>query len=203
MTKIKICGLSQSQDILAVNKAKPDYVGFVFAESRRQVTPAQARALKSILDPHILAVGVFVDAKPHEIIRLCRDGVIDLIQLHGHEDAAYIKALKKAVPNLIIKAVRVQDPQQVLDAQKLPCDYLLLDSADPSAAGGTGKTFDHRLIPPLEKPFFLAGGLHAGNIKAAAGCRPYGLDVSSGAETNGSKDPAKIEEIVKIVRSEI
>lgn len=203
MTKIKICGLRQVQDILAVNKAMPDYVGFVFAESRRQVTPTQAEELKTLLDKHILAVGVFVDADPQEIIRLCRNGIIDLIQLHGHEDAAYIKTLKKAVPNPIIKAVRVQNPRQILEAQQLPCDYLLLDSAAPGAAGGTGTTFDHNLIPPLEKPFFLAGGLHAGNIKAAAGCRPYALDVSSGVETNGSKDPKKIEELVKIVRSEL
>lgn len=198
MIKIKICGLFRFQDILAVNDTLPDYAGFVFAESRRKVSYEKAAALKSLLDPRIQAVGVFVDADPQEIIRLCKAGVIDLIQLHGREDAAYIEALRRAVPHPIIKAVGVESSQQILEAQALPCDYLLLDSP----GGGTGKGFDHSMIPPLEKPFFLAGGLNAGNLRKAAACRPFALDVSSGAETNGLKDPDKIKELVEIVRSE-
>lgn len=198
MIKIKICGLFRFQDILAVNDALPDYAGFVFAESRRKVSHEKASALKSLLDPRIQAVGIFVDADPQEIILLCKEGVIDLIQLHGRENAAYIKALRQAVPHPIIKAVGVENKQQILEAQALPCDYLLLDSP----GGGTGKGFDHSMIPPLEKPFFLAGGLNAGNLKKAAACRPFALDVSSGAETDGLKDPDKIKELVDIVRSE-
>lgn len=198
MIKIKICGLFRFQDILAVNDAMPDYAGFVFAESRRKVSHEKAAALKSLLDPGILAVGVFANADPREILRLCKTGVIDLIQLHGREDAAYINALRQAVPHPIIKAVGVECSRQILEAQTLPCDYLLLDSP----GGGTGKGFDHSLIPPLEKPFFLAGGLNAGNLRKAAACRPFALDVSSGAETGGLKDPDKIKELVDIVRSE-
>ncbi|SHI21470.1 phosphoribosylanthranilate isomerase [Sporobacter termitidis DSM 10068] len=201
MTKIKICGLTRPQDIDAVNEARPDYIGFVFAESRRKVTPEQAAGLKRRLDGRIRAVGVFVNAGPDEIARVVRDGTIDLVQLHGDEDAAYIEDLKRRVGIPVIKAVRVQSPGQVLAAQALPCDYLLLDTYQKDAYGGTGKTFDHGLIPPLQKPFFLAGGLNAGNIKEAAALGPWCLDVSGGAETDGVKDAAKIIEIVRIVKT--
>jgi phosphoribosylanthranilate isomerase len=204
MTKIKICGLSRMQDIEIVNEVLPDDIGFVFAESRRRVSHRQAQEMKSALDKRILAVGVFVNAAPDEIIQLCRTNCIDIIQLHGDEDLAYITALKKRVPNPIIKAVRVQSASQILAAQALPCDYLLLDTYQKDAYGGSGKSFDRSLIPKLEKPFFLAGGLNSGNIKTAiTDCHPYCLDVSSGAEKDGVKDREKIKEIIRIVRGEV
>jgi phosphoribosylanthranilate isomerase len=203
--RIKICGLTRMADIDAVNAALPDFVGFVFADSRRKVGSGEAAALRKRLDARIRAVGVFVDAEPGIVVRLCKSGVIDLVQLHGDEDAAYIAKLKNDTDCPVIKAVRVQSPAQVRSAEALPCDWLLLDTFKRDAAGGTGETFDHALIPRLKKPFFLAGGLNAGNLRNAAALagRPYCLDVSSGAETNGLKDAAKIREIVRIAREEI
>jgi phosphoribosylanthranilate isomerase len=201
MPKIKICGLTRFCDIDAVNEAKPDYVGFVFARSRRQVTFDMASAMKKRLDNNIRAVGVFVNAAGDDIVRLCTEGVIDLVQLHGDEDAGYIAELKRCVDLPIIKVVRVQSPAQVAAAEALPCDYLLLDTYQKDAYGGTGTTFDYGLIPSLRKPFFLAGGLNAGNIRAAAAIEPYCLDISGGVETDGVKDAAKIMELVKIVRA--
>ncbi len=201
---VKICGLTRMADIDAVNGALPDFIGFVFADSRRKVGFEDASALKQQLNPRIRAVGVFVDAEPDDIVRLRRSGVIDLVQLHGGEDADYIKKLKAAADCPVIKAVRVRSAQQVLAAETLPCDYLLLDTYRKNVHGGTGENFDYALIPELKKPFFLAGGLNAGNIKKAAALaqKPFCLDISSGVETNGAKDALKIREIVKIVREE-
>ena len=200
--KIKICGLKRPADIEAVNAALPDFIGFVFAKSRRQVTIDEASALKEKLDTRIRAAGVFVNAEKADIIRLCRNSVIDLVQLHGDEDEAYITALKRDIDCPVIKAVRVQRSGQVLAAEKLPCDYLLLDTYRKDAYGGTGEHFDYALIPPLNKPYFLAGGLDSGNIKTAATMtpEPFCLDVSGGAETDGIKDAGKIREIVRIVK---
>jgi phosphoribosylanthranilate isomerase len=105
-----------------------------------------------------------------------------------------------AVP--IIKAVRVQSPEQIIETQAMDCDYLLLDTWLKGKQGGSGQTFDWSLIPKLEKPYYLAGGINAANIKEAASYHPYCLDVSSGAETEGKKDRRKIIELVRIVRSE-
>jgi len=202
MCRIKICGLSREQDIEAVNMALPDYAGLVFAESKRQVSREQAKLLRSLLDERILSVGVFVNADLHEVARLCQEEIIDLIQLHGEEDALYMTALRQKVANPIIKAVRVQSTKQILEVQKMPCDYLLLDNFDKGVYGGSGQSFDHSLIPKLTKPFFLAGGLNTSNIAAAAEARPYCLDISSGVETGGFKDKDKIAAIVSIVRGE-
>lgn len=201
MAKIKICGLMRHADIDAVNAARPDYIGFVFARSRRQVDEERAKAMKARLDPFIKAVGVFVNDDLGRIIRLCRSGVIDLIQLHGEEDEAYIQALKSCVPNEIIKAVRVRDSENIAKAATLSCDYLLLDAWHAEQYGGLGKTFDWSLVPEISKPYFLAGGIHSGNIvQAIEGLRPYGIDVSSGVETGGCKDPEKIRKMVALAR---
>jgi phosphoribosylanthranilate isomerase len=202
MSKIKICGLSRPCDIDAVNEALPDYIGFVFAKSPREVSFIQAAALKQRLNAKIKAVGVFVDAAIEIISALCQDGIIDMVQLHGNEDADYIRQLKKAVVVPIIKAVRVQSAEQIIETQAKDCDYLLLDTWLKGKQGGSGQTFDWSLIPKLNKPYFLAGGLNAANIKEAASYQPYCLDVSSGAETEGKKDGRKIIELVRIVRSE-
>lgn len=200
MSKIKICGLTRSQDIDIVNETMPDYIGFVFAESRRRVTHTQAAAMKKRLSGSIKAVGVFVNADIEEIAELCNRGVIDLVQLHGDEDSDDILSLKKKIKCPIIKAARVQNPQQIIRAQALPCDYLLLDTYQKEQYGGTGTAFDYALIPTLQKPFFLAGGLNADNIKNAADVSPYCLDISSGVETDGVKDAGKIREIIRIIR---
>jgi len=159
--------------------------------------------MKNVLDRRIKAVGIFVNTAANEIVQMCKDNIIDVIQLHGDEDLSYIAKLRNEVSNPIIKAVRMQDTCQLLEAQSLPCDYLLLDTYRKDVYGGSGESFDWSLIPKLEKPYFLAGGLNAGNIEtAAAQCHPYCLDVSSGVETDGLKDRDKIKEIVKLVRCE-
>ncbi len=198
--KIKLCGLTRTQDILAANDCLPDYIGFVFANSRRQVTPRRAYELRTLLDSRIQAVGVFVDAPVEEIAALYDEGIIDFAQLHGNEDAAYLCALREICPCPIIKAVRVSDKRDILKAQTLPSDFMLLDTYVPGEMGGSGKSFNHALIPPLNKPFFLAGGISAHNLVQAMRANPYALDVSSGIETDGSKDAMKMAELTRLVK---
>lgn len=200
MSRIKICGLFRPDDIDAVNEALPDYIGFVFAQSPRRVSAGQARRLKARLDTRICAVGVFVDAAAEEIAALYADGVIGAAQLHGGEDAAYIARLRALADMPLIKAVRVQSAAQILGAQALGCDYLLLDTYAKNVGGGSGESFDWTLIPPLQKPYFLAGGIDAGRIDKAAALRPYCIDISSGAETGGVKDRRKINALVRMAR---
>ena len=202
MTKIKICGLSRPIDIDMVNTVLPDFIGFVFAKSRRQVTEVMAKELKERLLPQIQAVGVFVNEELEKIMHLCKDGIIDLIQLHGDEDENYIRELRKGVKNPIIKAVRVRNTKDIEEAAKLTCDYLLLDTYKEGLYGGSGEIFDWSVITKIEKPFFLAGGLHTENIlQAISQANPYCIDVSSGVETDGIKDRNKIIDIITKVRS--
>jgi len=193
MSKVKICGLSRMEDIDAVNRALPDFVGFVFAPSRRRVDERMAVMLKEKLDARITAVGVFVDEEIDVMVRLCRDGVIDWVQLHGGEDATCIAALRERISNPVIQAVAITGGTPPPDG----ADYLLFDSE----RGGSGKTFDWMALCGIDRPYFLAGGLHAGNIHAALSRQPYAVDVSSGVETDGSKDADKIDEFVRIVRA--
>lgn len=185
-----------------VNRYLPEYAGFVFAPGRRQVTVEEAAVLKEALLPGIQSVGVFVDAPLEEIKEVCRRGIIDVVQLHGYEDADTVRAVKDAVGRTVIRAVRVQSREQVEAAQELPCDFLLLDTFCPGTAGGTGETFDLSLIPKLSKPFFLAGGLRPDNVpEKIKSCRPYAVDVSSGVETDGWKDERLIRQFMREVRS--
>jgi phosphoribosylanthranilate isomerase len=201
MTKIKICGLTTLADIEAVNRWLPDYIGLVFCPSRRQVTAGQAMRLKEALDRRIKVVGVFVNSPWQHIVNLYKGGVIDAVQLHGDEDYAYMARLRENIDCPVIKAVRVRCSQHILQAEKLPCDMLLLDSFCKGQYGGSGTTFDHQLIPHLSKPFILAGGLNTGNIaQAIERCGPFAVDVSSGAETDGKKDEDKIRRIIMTVR---
>lgn len=199
--RLKICGLSRFGDILAANDILPDYIGFVFAESSRRVTPDKAAQLRQELDKRIKAVGVFVNAPMEEIVKLSGNRgnarVIDLIQLHGDEDEAYIRQLKTRTGLPVIKAVRVRSREQILKAQELPCDYLLLDTYTKDGYGGSGTRFDWDLIPELTKPYFLAGGIHLGNIRQAVAHGPYCIDVSSAVETGGRKDRRKMEEMAQ------
>lgn len=201
MAKIKICGLTRKEDIVAVNTALPDFIGFVFAKSQRQITVEKAKILKGGLHPLIKTVGVFVNEEIERIIDLCHTQTIDLIQLHGDEKAGYAKALKSCLPNEIIKAIRVKGPDDVKKAEAFPCDYFLFDAYSRRGYGGLGKTFDWSMLSSFEQPYFLAGGISIANVtKALAERKPYGIDISSGAETAGYKDPQKIRELVAMVR---
>ena len=202
MTKIKICGLSRAEDILTVNRLRPDFAGFVFAKSRRQVSIAQAEVLSGLLIPDIKAVGVFVNEDPALIEALCAEHIIDVVQLHGDEDRAYMEALKKRIDRPVIRAVRVRSKEQVLEAQTLPCEYLLLDTYTKDVYGGSGERFDLSLIPELTKPFFLAGGLTRENVTAVIQkAKPYGVDVSSSLETDGYKDKEKMTAFMQAART--
>jgi len=202
MVKIKICGLTRLCDIEAVNEAIPDYVGFVFADSKRRITPKEAFGLKEHLNDKIQTVGVFVDETIEQIVDICSKGIIDVIQLHGHENPAYIKRLRKESGKLVIKAIRVRSREDITAADTLPSNYLLLDAYSNESSGGTGKTFDWNVIDGVKNPFFLAGGLNRDNIlQAIEVVKPFGVDLSSGVETDGFKDRDKIIDIVKSVRS--
>jgi phosphoribosylanthranilate isomerase len=211
-TRIKICGLSRIEDIRYANEARPDYIGFVFAESRRRVTPEKARELRKRLDAGITPVGVFVDADLAEIAALVNERVIDMVQLHGNETAAYITRLREAcgtdiLSNVknnvkIIKTVKIGEGARpaeyaALRKETWEADYLLLDSG-----AGSGKMVDQRVAAQVAAghgfacSFFLAGGINPSNIREAAALRPFALDVSSGAETDGVKDREKMMALV-------
>ena len=199
--KIKICGLRRKEDITYVNECLPDYIGFVFAPSRRQVTKEQALDLKQILSPKIKAVGVFVNEKPEIIIDLVKSGVIDVIQLHGDETQKDICKLKKETQVPIIKAVRVKNAEDIKSADTLSSDYLLFDSYQKDSYGGTGMSFSWDMIPDdLQHPYFLAGGLNESNIEHALRIPAFGYDISGGVETEGVKDYEKIKKIMSMIR---
>jgi len=201
--RIKICGLTRKEDILAINTWKPDYIGFVFAPGKRQVTALRAKELKELLLPEIPAVGLFVNSPMEEVLALAEHKTIDCIQLHGDEDCNYILELKKhlgqGVP--IIKAIRVQTEADIIQAEDIPADFLLFDTYTKGVYGGSGKTFDWSMIPSIKTPWFLAGGIDAANIRLAMETVAFCLDLSSSLETEGKKDPEKIKEIIQIIRS--
>lgn len=198
MTKIKICGLTSSQDIEYVNKYNPDFVGFVFAKkSKRYITPKAAAQLSSKLNSNIIPVGVFVDEKPEMVAGLLEQGVIRMAQLHGKEDEEYIRQLRLLTSGKISKAFSISCEDDLLAAASSSADYVLLDNGN----GGTGQSFDWKLISRFQKPYFLAGGLSPENVSRAIDLlEPWAVDVSSGVETNGKKDPLKIDEFIKEVR---
>lgn len=207
MTRVKICGLKRAEDVGYVNESLPEYAGFVFAGSKRKVTDEQAEIFSRMLDERIVPVGVFVNEPVDHILSLVEKKVIRAVQLHGDEDEAYIQQLRVGLGSnkesvKIIKAVRVKSRGQIVEAEKLSCDYLLLDTWQKDAYGGCGKQFDKSLIPEnVSKPYFLAGGLAADNIRENIQiCHPYAVDVSSAVETDGKKDQKKIQEFIERVR---
>lgn len=194
--KIKICGLRREEDIAIVNKYKPDFVGFIFAESKRRIDFNQAISFKKNLNKDILVVGVFVDADIQDIIYLIENNVIDILQLHGNEDEEYIANLKEFDENIkIIKAILVKTKHDIRKWEDSQADYILLDSGK-----GTGKTFNWDLIGNIKKPFFMAGGIDSGNINEALKFNPFGIDLSSGAEENGFKNSKKIAKIMEALK---
>ena len=199
MVKIKICGIKRLEDIEIVNRYKPDYIGFVFADSKRKVSHDLAKELMNNLDSDIIPVGVFVDSPQDEILKLFDEGIIEIAQLHGSESEQYILDLKKKTDGELktINAIEMTQEVDLLEYNDSNSDYLLLDSGK-----GSGKTFDWRLIKKdLKKEFFLAGGLDGSNIsRAISEFNPYAVDLSSSLETNGFKDENKIKEIMEVVK---
>lgn len=198
--KLKFCGLTREADIRAANETRPDYIGFVFAESRRRVTDEQAARLRALLSPGIQAVGVFVNDDPTHIALLANRGVIDLIQLHGGESAAYIRRLRTMTAAPIICALRVGKQTDIKRAESNLVDFLLLDTYTKDAYGGSGRIFDWSLLGEVGKPYFLAGGLNESNIIRAMQTGAYALDLSSGIETDGVKDAEKMRRVAALVK---
>lgn len=213
MIHVKFCGIRREEDVQAVNRLRPDYAGFVFANSKRQITTELATRLKKQLDPETKTVAVLVNMPSEEAAALANSGIADLLQLHGDEDAAYIAALRKLTKAKLIKAIRLRGNEADRTALKQAeqADFYLFDTFVANTYGGTGKTFSLSLLKnlPIDKPFFLAGGLDAGNVAGIIGqvledttLFPYFycVDVSGGIETDGFKDSIKMETFMKAIR---
>lgn len=211
MTSVKICGLRTLADVEKVNKYLPEYIGFVFANTKRYVTDEQALEMKQALDSRIKAVGVFVDEPIGHVISLCERGIIDIVQLHGAESEEYIRELKQKTDTCVIKATKVQTPEQVSALMSEEADYMLFDTYKKGALGGTGVRFPIEILEKsldemkaqgkTVKPFFLAGGLDSENVADVIGrTQCFAVDVSTGVETDGVKDEAKIRQFIENVK---
>jgi phosphoribosylanthranilate isomerase len=205
--RIKICGLFREQDIEFVNEARPNYAGFVFAESKRKVSQVFAAQLRRLLSCEIIPVGVFVNAPVEIITAMYHENVISIAQLHGTENDEYILRLKEASaaggkkPVEVIKTVKSAELEKNAPLATY-ADYYLLDSG-----AGSGKTFNWELLNSAgtntlkaAKPWFLAGGIDTDNMERAMAFEPFALDVSSGVETDGVKDREKIVQLVSMVK---
>lgn len=208
MIKVKICGLRIKSDINIVNELKPDFVGFVFAKSKRQVSKEEVISLTKNLDKSIKTVGVFVNENIENILNIANSCKLDYIQLHGDETKQYIENIKKLSSVKIIKAFRIKDSESIkeiynFEETDLKTDYYLVDAFQEGVYGGTGKTINLNLIEPLinNKKIILAGGLTSTNVESYIyKTKPFAVDISGGVETNGYKDYDKIKEFIKTIR---
>ena len=216
--KVKMCGISKVEIIPAVVEAKPDYMGLVFAPSKRQVTVDQAKTLVEELhkqytkrynngaeqsnNDEIKTVGVFVNETLENLVTIATDANLDVVQLHGDEDEAFIQSLKERTSVEVWKAVQIRsvaDAEAWIDSS---ADMLLFDAYHKDERGGTGEVFDWSCLDEFERPFMLAGGIDSTNVaRAIRTVRPYGIDISSGIETDGVKDDEKIKAFTNIVRT--
>lgn len=217
MTKIKICGIRREADVEYVNRYLPDYVGFIFAESKRKVSPEQAGILSGMLDKTIKKVGVFVNEDPCVIIQTAAGCGLGAVQVHGDETPEYFSELKEYLDGEVEvqkraeackkvevwKAVRVKDRNSIDRMAEFDADCFVLDAHVESGYGGTGKSFDWNLAAEAKKygNIILAGGLTPQNVEEAIKVvQPFGVDVSSGVETDGFKDESKVREFIHSVK---
>lgn len=228
MTKIKICGIKRLEEAEYLNVLKPDYAGFVFAHSKRQITMKQAKNIREKLDSSIKCVGVFVNEEIQNVINIASYVRLDVIQLHGNEDNEYIRKFKLLYDNnlnenssknnqilkqinkpCIWKAIGIMNNSQKNPADsKAHCsaDAILVDSASNNSFGGTGKAFNWEIVRNVKQKFankkiILAGGLNPDNVRDAIKLvKPFAVDVSSGVEENGVKSFEKIKEFILKVR---
>ena len=222
--KIKMCGISKVETIPAIVDAKPDYMGLVFAPSKRQVTVDQAKTLVEELHKQyanrynrdaeqysnqtlihqefIKTVGIFVNETLDNFVTIATEVNLDAVQLHGDEDEAFIQSLKERTNVEVWKAVQIRsaaDAEAWIDSS---ADMLLFDAYHKDERGGTGEVFDWSSLDEFERPFMLAGGIDSTNVaRAIRTVRPYGIDISSGIETEGVKDDEKIKAFTNIVRT--
>ncbi|MDU5558946.1 MAG: bifunctional indole-3-glycerol-phosphate synthase TrpC/phosphoribosylanthranilate isomerase TrpF [Veillonella sp.] len=220
--KVKMCGISKVETIPAVVEAKPDYMGLVFAPSKRQVTVDQAKILVSelhkqyanrynrnviqwsndVVQEFIKTVGIFVNETLDNLVTIATEVNLDAVQLHGDEDEAFIQSLKERTNVEVWKAIQIRsaaDAEAWIDSN---ADMLLFDAYHKDERGGTGEVFDWSCLDEFERPFMLAGGIDSTNVaRAIRTVRPYGIDISSGIETEGVKDDEKIKAFTNIVRT--
>ena len=216
--KVKMCGISMVETIPAVVEARPDYMGLVFAPSKRQVTIDKAKILVEELhrgyakkygsdtehdkNDTIKTVGVFVNETVDNLVTIANEANLDAVQLHGDEDEAFIQSLKECTNVEVWKAVQIRstaDAEKWIDSS---ADMLLFDAYHKAERGGTGEVFDWSCLDEFERPFMLAGGIDSTNVaRAIRTVRPYGIDISSGIETDGVKDDEKIKAFTNIVRT--
>ena len=222
--KVKMCGISKIETIPAVIEANPDYMGLVFAPSKRQVTVEQAKTLVEELHKQyanrynrdaeqysnqtlihqefIKTVGIFVNETLENLVTIATEVNLDAVQLHGDEDEAFIQSLKERTNVEVWKAVQIRsaaDAEAWIDSS---ADMLLFDAYHEDERGGTGEVFDWSCLDEFERPFMLAGGIDSTNVaRAIRTVRSYGIDISSGIETDGVKDNEKITAFTKLVRT--
>ncbi|KPL05663.1 hypothetical protein AMJ85_11315 [candidate division BRC1 bacterium SM23_51] len=210
MVRVKICGLTNLEDARHAARCGADMLGFVFAESPRQVAADQVREIVETLRREGLdrpiGVGVFVNTPAGELVGTCVEAGLTMAQLHGDETPNHCRAVSRAGMS-VIKSFRVRSPESLVAMVRYDAvDLFHCDTYDPQRAGGTGRAFDHSLVVGLSSRFrlILAGGLTPENVaEAVAAVRPWGVDVSSGVESSpGQKDPAKVEAFVRNARGE-
>ncbi|MBU0903608.1 MAG: phosphoribosylanthranilate isomerase [Firmicutes bacterium] len=202
MTLVKICGLQEVEHVRAAVDAGADAIGFVFANSRRQVTLSQAQRMTAVVPQDVVKIGVFVNETIENIEKYAKEVPLDYVQLHGDESIEYVNSI--SVP--VIKAFSISSKEDVQNALTYDVDLYLFDTPSIEFRGGSGLTFDWGLIgnedSPKEKTI-LAGGLNAENVRIAVQTvRPYMVDVSSGVETDQRKDESKIRAFIRAVRDE-
>ena len=220
--KVKMCGISKVETIPAVVEAKPDYMGLVFAQSKRQVTVDQAKILVSelhkqyanrynrdviqwsndVVQEFIKTVGIFVNETLDNLVTIATEVNLDAVQLHGDEDEVFIQSLKERTNVEVWKAVQIRSAADAAAWIDSSADMLLFDAYHKDERGGTGEVFDWSSLDEFERPFMLAGGIDSTNVaRAIRTVRPYGIDISSGIETEGVKDDEKIKAFTNIVRT--
>jgi phosphoribosylanthranilate isomerase len=210
MLAVKICGITREEEIKYVNESLPDYIGLVFADSRRRVSIQTVQTLTSNLDEKIKKVGVFVNEEAEKIIETVIACSLDVVQLHGDETEGYIDDLrnmlqyKKQRKVHIWKAIRVKDKASLIELKNFTVDAFVLDTFVQGSYGGAGKVFDWKLAvdAKIYGNIILAGGLNCENVEEAIKLvKPFAVDVSSGVESDCCKDKVKVEEFINRVRS--
>lgn len=191
MVKVKLCGLRTHNDVDIIHRYTPDYAGFIFASSKRQVTPVLAKELITRIT-NAQCIGVFVNQPVQEVADIASYCMLDGIQLHGDESLEYVKELRKLIPLPIWKARRIRKREDIIELPGI--DHLLLDSFSPTVYGGSGKRINIELLKDVDvSNCFLAGGVDTDNVEELIKLHPYGIDVSSSLERNGYKDEEKIK----------
>ena len=196
-TEIKICGLTRIEDIIAVNRYGADYAGFVFCKkSKRYIDSYKAGELIDLLRSDITTVGVFLDEPLDNVISAARISGVQMVQLHGHESDEYVEYVRRTLERPVIKAFKADEEGALERALKSNADYVMIDSG-----AGCGKKFDWNILKGFNRDYFLAGGLDPESVGEAVNMlEPFAVDVSTGVETDGVKDEAKIEKFIKAVK---